>query len=684
MMCKEAVMKRVLLGLLACILIAGCGGGSAKKDYTVVLPTPLHEALLPVAESLTLTLRMRDEEIVADSIIASADGAFSEGRSGYVFELNDMQSLSDIAEADIIFVLPEDYAFAKSEILPKVTVARVLVPFVPTGDVIVLSVADEDYDFLIDDDNDGLSNIAEFAASLNPLVADTDGDGVLDGVDVCPLASNADQGDADGDGVGDACDDDYVASSISPTLDDDRDDDGVLNDDDNCPDSANRDQADVDGDGNGDVCDNDIDGDGVENGADNCPYVSNPAQSKDDFDGDEAFDDCDLDSTDPKVGTAQGGMFVDIAHGDDASFGTKEHPLASLQAGIMKARAQGKSVYVAAGTYPLSGVAFYDDVNVFGGFKNAEEAAERFAQRVVHSDDPQFLTKLTNDGEDVTLRLESVSLTLSGFSITNVAETVSETCGSRTVVVGNGADVSLERNSIEGNSTAFLSTGVVAEFGGNLNLHRNFVDGGGADNPTSSSIGMKIDDANATLTNNIIRGGLARFVTGLDVKDASPIIVNNTIDAIGGASNLGGGEAVRLDYANPVFVNNLVFTGESKTQYALTCYGDIDDAAEFRNNLFAAFPGDVGHPLVVDCDTIAYIACDPFDFQMGDAAVDTNLTYNASNDPQNLVDRNGSYALVSEGIDDGIDASGEEYGKVTEDFNGTSRTGSYDIGAVEN
>lgn len=678
-------MKRVLFGLLAGILIAGCGGSSSTKDgYTVVLPVPLHEALQSVAESLTPTLRIRDEEIVADSIIASADGTFSEEYSGYAFELRDMQSVSDVAEADIIFVLPEDYTHSKSEALPKVTVARVLVPFVPTGDVVVLNVTDEDYDFLIDDDNDGLPNIAEFAASLNPLVPDTDGDGVLDGVDLCPLVSDAEQGDADGDGVGNACDDDYVSPSISPVVDEDRDDDGVLNDDDNCPDTENCDQADVDGDGNGDVCDNDIDGDEVENDTDNCPYVSNPAQSEEDLDGDEAYDDCDLDATDPKVGTAQDGVFVDIAHGDDASFGTKEHPIASLQAGIIKARAQGKSVYVAAGTYPLSGVVFYDDVNVFGGFRNAEDPEDRFTQRVVHSDDPEFLTKLADDGEDTTLKLESVSFTLSGFSITNAASAVNETSGARTVVVGNGASVFLERNSIAGNADALLSTGVAVGFGGNLKLDRNYIDGGSVDAPTSSSFGVDIDDASATLTNNIIRGGSARFVTGLDVKDAAPIVANNTIEAMGGAANLGGSEAVRLDYANPVFVNNLVLTGESKTQYALTCYGDIDGTAEFRNNLFAAFPGDVGHALVVDCDTIPYMAGDPFDFQMGGATVAANLAYSASNDPQNLVNRNGSYSLVGEGMDDGIDASSEKYGNVIEDFNGTSRTGSYDIGAVEN
>ena len=60
------------------------------------------------------------------------------------------------------------------------------------------------------------------------MARDTDGDGVMDINDNCPMESNSLQEDADLDGVGDECD--------------------------NCP-IANPDQADADGDGLGDVCD---------------------------------------------------------------------------------------------------------------------------------------------------------------------------------------------------------------------------------------------------------------------------------------------------------------------------------------------------------------------------------------------------------------------------------------------
>jgi hypothetical protein len=98
---------------------------------------------------------------------------------------------------------------------------------------------------------------------------DSDGDGLADSEDNCPLVWNPTQGDQDADGVGNACD--------------------------NCPSGFNPPQTDGDGDGFGDACDV-------------CPSRSDPAQH--DLDGDGVGDACDGD--DGFI------AFTDLTHGSFA------------------------------------------------------------------------------------------------------------------------------------------------------------------------------------------------------------------------------------------------------------------------------------------------------------------------------------------------------------------------------
>jgi cysteine-rich repeat protein len=118
------------------------------------------------------------------------------------------------------------------------------------------------------------------------LVVDSDGDGVPDSSDNCPLIFNTDQADNDSDGTGDVCDGDD-------------DNDNVDDADDNCPINANADQADNDSDDIGDVCDPDDDNDNVADGNDNCPLDANPDQAN--FDGDSEGDVCDVDDDNDNV-----------------------------------------------------------------------------------------------------------------------------------------------------------------------------------------------------------------------------------------------------------------------------------------------------------------------------------------------------------------------------------------------
>ncbi|EKD42045.1 MAG: hypothetical protein ACD_73C00357G0002, partial [uncultured bacterium] len=126
--------------------------------------------------------------------------------------------------------------------------------------------------------------VVQYTSGTAPQVQnDSDGDGISDSVDNCPLIANANQADSDADNLGNACD---------PTPNgDDIDHDGVADSLDNCPQIANSDQGNLDNDSLGNACDPDDDNDGIIDSSDNCPYNSNANQS--DRDGDGLGDICD-------------------------------------------------------------------------------------------------------------------------------------------------------------------------------------------------------------------------------------------------------------------------------------------------------------------------------------------------------------------------------------------------------
>jgi cysteine-rich repeat protein len=162
---------------------------------------------------------------------------------------------------------------------------------------------------------DGCSPFCE----IDDPSGDSDGDGICQGVDNCPLEENPGQENAEGDGLGDACD-----------ADDDND--NVLDAADNCPRVANPGQADADGDGVGDACDtscpndpfNDVDGDEVCGDLDNCPQTANPAQEDSESPaGDgigDACDNCPNDQNPDQLDTDLDGI-GDACENDDDSDG---------------------------------------------------------------------------------------------------------------------------------------------------------------------------------------------------------------------------------------------------------------------------------------------------------------------------------------------------------------------------
>jgi cysteine-rich repeat protein len=98
-----------------------------------------------------------------------------------------------------------------------------------------------------------------------PSATDSDGDGVDNATDNCPMVfnpirplDNNVQADADGDGIGDACDAcplDAAAMTCAKVDPNDLDADGIPNTSDNCVTIANPKQEDGDSDGKGDACD---------------------------------------------------------------------------------------------------------------------------------------------------------------------------------------------------------------------------------------------------------------------------------------------------------------------------------------------------------------------------------------------------------------------------------------------
>ncbi len=238
--------------------------------------------------------------------------------------------------------------------------------------------------------------------SYEAIKTDTDGDGLVDGVDNCPLLSNVAQTNTDGDNMGDLCDPDkdndgvlnandfYELTSLGGRLDTDHDgipdtcdagcasatpvamvsdtdDDGdsITDGSDNCPTASNSTQSNADADAYGDACDADIDGDGVLNIADNCPTVSNALQI--DSDGNGLGDDCNA----LFVKTLSSGLGDCSTWGNACAGGSN----AEFQAAIDSAFAKNATlIYIAKGVYrPSATVNLKKGLQIYGGFSGTDE-----------------------------------------------------------------------------------------------------------------------------------------------------------------------------------------------------------------------------------------------------------------------------------------------------------------------
>ncbi len=291
-------MKSKFLLMLALALIQlHCGGSSGE------LGEEPKELLLDFADSdATLSLSATDYEY--NLLI------YTQAPDGNTLVLGPLELSSYNADENIYSIRVDDLLYGSY--LGELRLVR------PGGDSASLVLTSATFEFELsetqqtidlsnvewddssfDDDADGLSNLDELGLSTDPNLADTDEDGVADGVDAFPTDAT-EAYDFDGDGFGDAHDDDIdndgLANASEATLgtdpiQPDTDFDAVLDGSDNCPLVANLTQDDLDSDGTGDDCDVDTDGDGL---SDDAEVILGTSLVNSDTDGDGTTDLTDL------------------------------------------------------------------------------------------------------------------------------------------------------------------------------------------------------------------------------------------------------------------------------------------------------------------------------------------------------------------------------------------------------
>lgn len=520
-----------------------------------------------------------------------------------------------------------------------------------------------------DTDDDGWGDGTEVDRGSSPTKVDTDGDGVRDPDDRCPAVADPAQADADGDGVGDACDDD-------------RDGDGRANHLDNCADAANPYQDDVDADGVGDPCDPDADGDGLPADADNCPLVKNAGQDPTDADADGVPIDCDLDDADAAIGRAAELLFVDVAHGDDAARGTRDAPMATLGAAIARAVPQELGVAIAAGRYDVATLSLPAGARLFGGFRNDDDPALRFASRDVRSEASAYRALLVRDDLPTTLVLSAADILLDGVHVHNEASAFDPIVPSATLLM-TGGSAAVARARVEGNAAA-LQAAALRITGGELALTRSRLFGGGRDALGSTSTALLAEGGTVAAVNDLFIAGAARFATGVSLEGGEHLLAHNTIDGRSGNDGIGSSEGVVVRAGDPIVVNNVIATGVGPDGEPLACRGAWPGAAAFvGGNVLARFPDVETKPLVRSCDGSASTDAS---FSFGDAAVTGNRIFRAPAIGSLLA---GDYTLVggggsSDGVDDAIDPA--DVGLVVEeDYEGRTRPAgaAHDVGAQE-
>ena len=259
----------------------------------------------------------------------------------------------------------------------------------------------------------------------------------------------------------------------------------------------------------------DYDGDGSSTPADCNDFdaaIHPGAVDKPDF----AFEDTNCDAIDGDVNKA---IFVDGGGGLDTRSGTKDFPKKTISNAIVAAKAAGKDVYVAAGTY-AEALTLDTGVSIYGGY-TPTFAARSTVEPTTVTAIPQ--AALADGKTGITLQL----LTLVGGAAT--AATGGNSYGLRVL---NNAKVALDHVTATGGAAIAGSAGGVGATGSNGNS--GTVGGNG-----SCGGGAGTGPAGGTGANNGGKGGNGGGAGGNGVKgdDGTPV------GSVGTGGGLGSGKS---------------------------------------------------------------------------------------------------------------------------------------------